>query len=284
MEVSKSSEIGLKQGQILANLPRHHQLNLIAEGLPILLTSATELTASSKLPIHSRATTILAGMASEECSKILILMDIVRCPRKLVASRTGPMVKLFYNHLARLIYVEAQMWKPADIKMLQEYVDSHCQTHQIEGLYDILPNWAAFSRESVLYADILRNESGDPVWNIPGMSTATFDGDETTVFHLCQALSDFGFFTREGLDIVADVWNEVDFSGCADPYSKLDLTYETIDRLSAKGLISGTAENDQMRLLSNHWQVPMYNIDFKRIKVTLEELQDERDANMAFYL
>ena len=39
-----------------------------------------------------------------------------------------------------------------------------------------------------------------------------------------------------------------------------------------------------MRLLSNHWQVPMYNIDFKRIKVTLEELQDERDANMAFYL
>jgi hypothetical protein len=43
----------------------------------------------------------------------------VRCPPKLIAGHIGPMMGWFYNHLARLIYAEAQHWKPTNAEKLQ---------------------------------------------------------------------------------------------------------------------------------------------------------------------
>jgi hypothetical protein len=61
---------------------------------------------------YGREAKVLEGFAKEEAAKILILMDAVRCPPKLVASKLNRIVGWFYDHLARLIYAEAVSWKP----------------------------------------------------------------------------------------------------------------------------------------------------------------------------
>jgi hypothetical protein len=104
----------------------------------------------------------LVNHAEEEAAKILIVMDIVRRPQKLCASKLGPMVKWFYDHLARLIYANAASWKPMHVTQLREYVDDMRKAHYLEeefGEY-ILPNREIFSRESNLYADIEAYEDG----------------------------------------------------------------------------------------------------------------------------
>ena len=47
VEARKSEEIGMKRGRVLVNLPPSKQLDLIAEGLPILMKSADDLLAAS---------------------------------------------------------------------------------------------------------------------------------------------------------------------------------------------------------------------------------------------
>jgi hypothetical protein len=180
-EAKKSDDIGLRRGRILPNLPQPKQLDVIAEGLPILMKSARDLLAASKALVeHHRAATILEGHAMEEIAKILILMDVVRCPPKLRPSRIGPMMGWFYDHLARLIYIDAQGWKPVNVKQLQEYVDSNRRSHYLEGAVGeyIMPNWTTYSRESLLYADILTQEDGEPIWNEPYATAPMFDFGE----------------------------------------------------------------------------------------------------------
>lgn len=133
-EALKSEDIGMKRGRVLAQLTPARQLDIVAEGLPILLKSADELmTAAEALDDHSRAAAILMGQATEELSKILILMDIVRCPPKVRGGLVGQMFKWFYDHLPRLLYAEAQGWKPMTVGQLQEYLDNSRRSHDIEG-------------------------------------------------------------------------------------------------------------------------------------------------------
>lgn len=154
-EATKSDDIGMKRGRVIGQLTPAEQLDIVAEGLPILLKCADELlTAAESLNVHPRAASILKGHA-EEIAKILILLDLVICPANLRGAKVGIMFMWFYDHLARSIYVDAQSWTPMTVGQLQEYVDNSRKSHSLEGYAGeyILPNWTLFSRESQLYAD-----------------------------------------------------------------------------------------------------------------------------------
>jgi hypothetical protein len=283
VEAKKSDDIGMKRGRILAKLPQPNQLDVIAEGLPILMKSAGDLLEASKaLDEHHRAATILEGHAMEEVSKILILIDIVRCPPKLRSSRIGPMMNWFYDHLARLIYIDAQSWKPVNGKQLQEYVDNHRESHYLEGEFDeyILPNWTTYLRESVLYADITTDEGGEPIWNEPDATGPMFINYEPFPWQVCQALRDMGAFTRAGLDIVSSVWSQKEFVDDQHWGDMKRLSYEMLLALEKADLITGAAREEHVGVLYHRWQLPMYHIDFKRIAVPLAELQSQRDATL----
>lgn len=283
VEAQKSADIGMRRGQILSNLSQRQQLDLIAEGLPILVKSAGELlTASKSLGNHHRAATILTGHALEEVAKALILVDIVRCPPKLRGKRIGPMMRWFYNHLARLIYLDAQDWKPTDVNELQRYVDNHRKSHYLEGEIGeyILPNHTTWSRESVLYADIITYEDGEPMWQSPDPTYVYYD---TNPWELCQALSNMGIFDRRGLDIVSIVWAQVDFDGPQNWQSARRLTHEMLVQLENANLISDNAQEQQLSLLYNLWQLPMYRIDFNYMEVDIKDLRDEQEANLSVY-
>ena len=99
---------GLRQAKVLCEMSFEKRLEFIAEGLPIILESAHGYwKASCRLKERPREAEVLQVHAAEEAAKILILMDAVRCPRKIISSKIGKIVQWFYDHLTRLIYAEA---------------------------------------------------------------------------------------------------------------------------------------------------------------------------------
>jgi hypothetical protein len=288
-ETRKASDIGIGKAKVICSMPADQRLEFIAQGLPILFESAKSLVmASQALKQFPREAEILGGHCAEECAKILILVDIIRCPKKRAAERLGPMMKWFYDHLARLIYAKAQGWKPVNARQLQEYIDSDRQSHYLEGEYDelIMPNWELFARESSLYADVMVEEDGESMWHSP---VRVWEGDcrgnylPTTSFRVVEALEAFGVFTIEGLKIMAEVWGKHDVEGEVGGVTLTrDLYLKLAKRLETAGLIREHATREHEHDLINNWQLPMYNMDFSMESARLEELRDQREANLPY--
>jgi hypothetical protein len=138
--------IGLGRGNILCGMQYSDRLAFIGEGLPIVFESARGFwEASRQLQSSDREATVLHDHAVEEAGKILILMDIGRCPRKIVANRIGSMVGWFYGHLARTIYAKATSWSAMSVAQLRGYVANERQAHCLDGEFGeyILPNLEA---------------------------------------------------------------------------------------------------------------------------------------------
>lgn len=167
----KGPEIGLRQAKRLCQLSHSQRLEFLAEALPIILRSAQGFWQSSEQlrQSHRREAKVLEGFAKEEAAKILILIDAVRCPPKLIASKLNRIVGWFYDHLARLIYAEAVSWKPMHLAQLREYVDLQRRGHFLEGHAGeyILPNWTIYQRESRLYVDIEAYQDEELNWSAP---------------------------------------------------------------------------------------------------------------------
>lgn len=275
----KSADIGMKRGWKLANLRQAQQLDIIAEGLPILMESADRLLAASNtLDKQDRAAAILRCHAAEELAKVLILMDIVRCPPTLRGQRIGPMTKWFYDHLARLIYLDAQSWKPTNTRELQRYVDQHRKSHYLEGYAGqyIMPNWTTWSRESLLYADMVSYDDGELMWHSPESTIYSFV--DLRPWQVCVALRDMGAFTRGGLDIASSVWSQIDFKDDQHWSDTERLTHEMLLGFEKAALITDAANEGQPQILYQQWQLPMYRIDFTRLDVPIEELHAEQEA------
>jgi hypothetical protein len=269
-------QIGTGQAKRLCNMQPPQRLEFIAEGLPIILENAKSLMlASGTLAGFPREAAILEGLAEEECAKILILIDIIRCPATVVASRIGPMMKWFYDHLARLIYADAQNWQPASVVDLQGYVDLMRKSHYLEGEFGefIEPNSVIFSRESALYADVVGIEDSDPMWISPlrPKSEKPFPLEPQS-FRIAKALSTVGAFTIQGLKILRDSWSGIDFSRSQDYYVSRELCRKMLEKLNTAHL---TAET---QTLLYQWQTPMYHIDFALIRVPLEDLRIHRQT------
>ncbi len=288
-DTRKSDDIGLRQGFRLCNMPADKRLKFIADGLPIILESARSLIKASRaLKEFPREAEILERQAEEESAKILILIDVIRCPPKILASRMGHMMKWFYDHLARLIYAKAQSWKPTNVAMLQEYVDTSRQSHYLEGEYSeyILPNWELFSRELALYADVICDENADPTWCSPLQTAAPelFAHLDPISYVLAEGLEAAGAFTETGLRIMRDVWGRVEFSKDQE-WSPADEQFrEMVEKLDAAGLVNeDRLTEDHVRNLRNNWQLPMYHIDFASISVPLEKLRERRENDTPYF-
>ncbi len=290
-EVHSIKQIGMRRAHGLANLPSEKQLDLVAEGLPVLMRSAHGLfDAANALTNHPRSSAMLRRHADEEVAKILILIDLVRCPSSARPSRVGKMTKWFYDHLARLIYTQAQRWKPMHAEQLQEYINTHRCAHYLEGSVGeyIMPNIDVYRRESDMYADIVGEEDGTLHWSDP--QTTYNDPDYNDLFgkgrfeppswKICKALEAFGAFSREGLNHVSDAWNDIDFEGKANHQDAKNLTDNMAKKLEEARLISESATEEQFGTLYHEWQLPMYRMDFARIHVSLKELREERDRNL----
>lgn len=265
----------------MCQMPHNERLELIVEGLPVVLQSAQGFwDAAELLKERHREADVLESFAEEEAAKILILMDIVRCPPSLVPSKIGLMVSRFYDHLARFLYAEAQRWKPMHVSQLREYVDEQRRAHYLEGYAGeyILPNWNIARRESQLYADIEAYEDGAPTWNAPTGYASGIPRFKPLALRVAESLSNVGAFSLKGVQAVADFWGTTEFKDTENWQDSVNLTRCLLEKLIAEGLPSDHASEQDVSMLYNSWQMPMYNLEFKLIDVPLEDLERERDS------
>jgi hypothetical protein len=227
-------DIGLRQGKVLCGMKHDERLDFLADGLPIILNSARGFwAASQEIKAMSREATVLENHAEEEASKILILMDIVRCPKKLSSSKIGHMVNVFYSHLAKLIYAKAASWKPKDITQLREYVDHTRRAHYLEGDIGgyIMPNWELFNREASLYADIEAYEDEERGWNTPSGGNTSLPSFKPSALAVAESLAALGVFRGEGMRATADIWGEIEFKDSQGFEESRHLTQRLIARI-----------------------------------------------------
>lgn len=271
-------DIGLRQARKLVQMPFDDRVKFIADGLPILLESARGLYDASKaIADMSREASVLKGHAEEEAAKILILMDIMRCPRKLIAGRIGVLMGWYYDHLARLLYAEACRWHPINLKELRNIIDRRRVSHFLEGGMGefIVPNDLIYRRETRLYADIEALDDGTLQWTAPTGTTSLFDLEPDALV-VADALSTLGAFSVDGLNIISSVWSEVDFQDDTTSQESDRLIEATLHRLISHGLAAENATDDHVQRLYGRWQMPLYALELKAKEMERSVLEAEQ--------
>ena len=84
-------------------------------------------------------------------------------------------------------------------------------------------------------------------------------------------------FTPDGLKAVSDIWGTLDYRDKEDHHDGEKLTEQLLTRLHGEGLMLDTAAKEHVGTLYNSWQIPMYNLEFSLIPVSLEELEAEQE-------
>lgn len=279
--------IGLRQGKQLCQMNHDELISFIAEGLTTILDSANSFTVAGKLITHkcSREVYLLENIAMEEASKILILLDVVRCPKNLRSNRLGSVIQNFYSHFARSIYDNAISWKPTDFEMLKSYVMQSSRSHYVvdEIGEHVLPNDANYMREANLYADI-GSDGENLYWHSPINKDHTAEFETPKSVKLANSMMKLGLLSEQGVKLIAEAWDGTNFS-CSETSSQCsDLIYQTLEYASEEGLFQESAEQDDVQCVMQGWQIPMYNIDFKIIPVEADEIQRERDGRLYSWL
>jgi AbiV family abortive infection protein len=284
-----SPRIGLKQALRLTQMSDAARLSFLAEGLPHLLRSARGYSeAADRLDTGSREADVLNGFAMEEAAKILIILDLVRCPPKRRGQQIDRLLKHFYSHLTRLIYAEAAGWNALDLFELRRYVDQERLAHFVDGPVGeyIFPNTMLHRRESQMYVDIGAYDDGKPFWSFPTANELAFWQPRLPALQTVEALNAAGVFSELGLKIVSEVWAEKEFrveepSYAEGPTQRSEaerLVRLMLERLDTAELILYDATSTLPSTLVKRWQLPMYDLDFEIIKVSAEQLEAERNA------
>lgn len=274
--MAKRPDIGLRQGRRLCQMRHEDRLAFIAEGLPILLASAQGFQdAASRLHDSPREEDVLVSFADEEAAKVLILMDIVRCPPAQVNQNIGKLMRWFYDHLARLVYAKATSWKPTSVQQLQHYLETECEEHSLEGFAGeyILPGGPVHERESALYADIQSYDNDELAWHEPRTRPSLFGPEESDALSLVNAMQRLGMLSLDGLRIIATVWSRTRFTVEQTPQVAESLTRATLEKIEAAGLIFDSADEGDLIKLYDRWQLPMYELQIAPTVQTLEELR-----------
>ncbi len=144
----------------------------------------------------------------------------------------------------------------------------------------IVPNFAIFNRESVLYSDIAAYEGEETSWNDPKdyINEFSYPDHPPRVLELAESMSLLGMFTHRGLELTAKAWKGTDFRDQEGLMEARALTGKLVNSLIGEGLTSDDAEDEHVRKLIFEWPLPMYHLDFNLIPVSLADLKEKQDS------
>ena len=83
-----------------------------------------------------RGAAIVRALAEEESAKVLILVDLVRCPRNDRDGRSRT-VAAFSDHLAKEIYADSCGWRPVDFAEVRRIVNRERRPYYLDGPNDV---------------------------------------------------------------------------------------------------------------------------------------------------
>ena len=269
----------------LACFPDNRLLKELSEGIPLIIRNARSLeeTARSLYQLGDyRASEVMRGFAEEEAAKVLILLDIVRCP--VDSGKRAATAQYFYSHVAKRIYAMT-CWYPsiASFKELSEFVVSECEPYYLEGPNSvdwIFWNSIAAERQHSLYVDYVQDvteESGEFSWRAPIASPGSPYLTPECV-SLAQALLDVGAVSPDGLAIIADLWRAFTPAPETSRPKLRRLIANTLDNLTKAGLNS--AGDHSMNVIVTSWSFPLWPLTIQepggKHEALLEELRSRR--------
>ena len=264
-------------------------IRLIVEHAESLESTAVRLRTMDE----HRAAAIVSGLATEESAKVLILVDLVRCPRHNQARRSKT-VWAFGNHLAKEIYADSCRWKPADFAEVTKMVNRERRPYYLDGPNDvdwILPNYAKARRENRMYVDYVRDitvEDGKYDWISPlPDSLYRKYGDATPpCLVVARALHRVGMTNPEGLAAVADLWRGFEPQPQTTRQELRERNYESLVRVS-EARPNREVDSRDGRAVCHHWPFPLWSLDLREsgpAKADLADLRRQRAEQIKWLL
>ena len=264
----------------------------VSEGIPLIVENAVGLDEAAHRLYRDkefRASGIMRGFAEEEAAKILILIDLVRCPRDW-ENRAG-VAKRFYGHVAKRIYALTCSYPDiASFKELCGLVESECLPYYLDGpnwVDWIFPNSITAGREQALYVDYVReitDEVGESYWSTPSVPLPRpWRYESPNCVALSQTLSDGGANSPDGLAAIANIWRGFEPEPEMDRSELRRLIAHTLERLEMCGLSTG--DESASNLIVSSWSFPLWTLTIKEPRgkpEDLEELREERVRTIAW--
>ena len=264
-------------------MSEEERLAFLHEGLPVILASAEGFwAAAAAITDRPREAEVLEGFAAEEAAKILILVDLYRCPRARRAEQVGTVVGWYYDHLARLPYAARIGWRPITKGELRLLIDRDRRSHVVDGPAGewIMAAGPVVERERRLHADVERYDDGSLVWNEPRGLPPIGKPYPPGALRVVRAMHNLGLLTVEGLTAISDVWSNASLTDDLTFADARDLIHRTLLAVEAAGAITDAATEDDLQMLFRNWSFPMWDFDLGMIDVPMEELETERDSNL----
>lgn len=261
----------------------------IAEGLDLIVNHVLQIKADSiYLSQNGKPCgyNILEAIAAEESSKVLILLDSIRCPRtnhKVFSKQ----LQRFNDHLAKGIYAYFYGLKPVSFGEVRKIIKSECQEYYLDGPNDfdwIFRNEILQSREEKIYVDYVENDD-EHVWLTPNRYYLHEIGQEG--FHLlpeaievAEAWWKVGVALPQALAVIAEKWRPITMN---DDFYWADLkklNIETLELLESNGYLK-KADSKYYSTIIEKWLFPVYNLDIRIIKIDKNELNKVRENRLA---
>ena len=258
----------------------------VSEGVPLIVENAISLDETAHRLFRAkefRASEIIRGFAEEEAAKVLILIDLVRCPK--IPERRLETLKCFYGHVAKRVYAMTCSYpKITSFGELRELVEMECRPYYLDGPNSvdwIFPNSISAEREQTVYVDYVQditNEGGNYHWRAPSIQPLDPLPYETPdCVRLSLALSKAGANAPDGLAEIANIWTGFEPKPETDRQELRDLIEHTLERL-AKRVRSASDEWASSFIISS-WSFPLWPLSMKEPRwdmKSIEALREER--------
>lgn len=271
----------------LADFPDSRLFEEVAKGIPLIFQNAYALdTAAQKLHQERqfRVSDAVRRFSEEEAAKILILIDLIRCPS--MPDRKAETAKFFYSHVAKRIYATTCSYpRIASFGELCNLIETESRPSYLDGPNQvdwIFLNSVVAEREQALYVDYVQDiteEFGSCFWRDPIQTPyETPEYKSPDCVKLGNALLEAGAGSLEGLTLIANLWRGFAPGPETDRAELQILIKHTLEKLAK---IEKFSENQpSLSFIVSHWSFPLWSLTIKEPRAKsrdLDELRRERD-------
>lgn len=268
----------------IVSVPIPDRFAIIAAGFPLLVEHIATLRDSAQHLRDAgqpRAAAIIRMVMAEEAAKILILLDLARLGWEDQAA-VRRQLKYFGDHVPRGIYVEVTSTSPASFNEVRQYAQMYQLSRYLDGPNDvdlIFRNRIESAREETLYVDYVWSEEGYR-WLSPRDRESFSSWSSGAVTELVLAMDRVGLLSLRGLESTAREWSSAIITpglGWHENVRRNQLIL--VDLWNEKAFHPGATDAD-VNLILERWTFPMGTLDLRKIHVTDEELDEERERIM----
>ena len=243
----------------------------VATGIRLIVEHAESLESIAVRLIaidEHRGATIVRALAKEESAKVLILVDLVRCPRNNQDAKSRT-VAAFRDHLAKEIYADSCHWRPVDFAEVTRIVNRERRPYYLDGLDWIFPNHAKARREHRMYVDYVQDitvEDGEHDWvsPIPDLGREYKHATPPSLV-VARALHRVGMTTPEGLAVVADLWRGFEPQPQTTHQELLGRNFDSLVRVS-QARQDREVDPEDARSVCHDWPFPLWPLDLTQSK------------------